>query len=53
MCIRDSFRGFDTYWAIPAGESTARNGRWENGPGMDLFRRMSEMNRAWRMRRCV
>ena len=34
----DHFRGFDTYWAIPAGESTARNGRWENGPGMDLFR---------------
>ena len=24
----DHFRGFDTYWAIPAGESTARNGRW-------------------------
>ena len=34
----DHFRGFDTYWAIPAGESTARNGRWENGSGMDLFR---------------
>ena len=34
----DHFRGFDTYWAIPAGEKTARNGRWEQGPGMDLFR---------------
>ncbi|MDD6320758.1 MAG: 4-alpha-glucanotransferase [Oscillospiraceae bacterium] len=34
----DHFRAFDTYWAIPAGESTARNGRWEKGPGMDLFR---------------
>ena len=34
----DHFRGFDTYWAIPAGETTARNGRWEQGPGMDLFR---------------
>ena len=34
----DHFRGFDTYWAIPAGEATARNGRWEQGPGMDLFR---------------
>lgn len=33
----DHFRGFDTYWAIPAGETTARNGRWEQGPGMDLF----------------
>ena len=34
----DHFRGFDTYWAIPAGESTARHGKWEKGPGMDLFR---------------
>ena len=34
----DHFRGFDTYWAIPAGSSTARTGKWENGSGMDLFR---------------
>ena len=34
----DHFRGFDTYWVIPAGSSTARTGKWENGPGMDLFR---------------
>lgn len=34
----DHFRGFDTYWAIPAGSSTARTGKWEIGPGMDLFR---------------
>ena len=33
----DHFRGFDTYWAIPADSSTARTGKWENGPGMDLF----------------
>ena len=33
----DHFRGFDTYWAIPAGETTARNGRWEQGPRMELF----------------
>ena len=33
----DHFRGFDTYWAIPAGSSTARNGKWEIGPRMDLF----------------
>ena len=38
----DHFRGFDTYWAIPAGEPTARNGRWEQGPGMDLFRALRE-----------
>ena len=34
----DPFRGFDTYWAIPADIPTARTGKWENGPGMDLFR---------------
>ena len=34
----DHFRGFDTYWAIPAGSPTACTGKWENGPGMDLFR---------------
>ena len=34
----DHFRGFDTYWAIPAGSPTARTGKWENGPGMELFR---------------
>ena len=33
----DHFRGFDTYWAIPAGSATAKNGKWEIGPRMDLF----------------
>lgn len=33
----DHFRGFDTYWAIPAGSPTARTGRWEKGPGLDFF----------------
>ena len=33
----DHFRGFDTYWAIPADSTTARTGKWENGPGMELF----------------
>ena len=36
----DHFRGFDTYWAIPAGNDTAVEGTWEKGPGMDLFRTM-------------
>lgn len=30
----DHFRGFESYWAIPAQEQTAVNGRWEKGPGM-------------------
>jgi 4-alpha-glucanotransferase len=33
----DHFRGFEKYWAVPAGESTAVNGEWEEGPGADLF----------------
>lgn len=36
----DHFRGFDTYWAIPADSETAVNGKWEKGPGMELFRTM-------------
>lgn len=33
----DHFRGFDTYWAIPAGAPTARTGKWEPGPGLAFF----------------
>jgi 4-alpha-glucanotransferase len=32
----DHFRGFESYWAVPAGESTAKNGVWKKGPGIDL-----------------
>ena len=32
----DHFRGLESYWAVPYGEKTARNGRWRKGPGMDL-----------------
>ncbi len=38
----DHFRAFDTYWAIPAGENTAINGKWEQGPGMDLWNTVKE-----------
>lgn len=38
----DHFRGFDTYWAIPAQSPTARVGRWEQGPGMELFRALQD-----------
>ena len=33
----DHFRGFDSYYAIPAGSSNAKIGEWRQGPGMDLF----------------
>ena len=34
----DHFRGFESYWAVPAGEETARNGSWVKGPGLDFIR---------------
>ncbi len=34
----DHFRGFDSYYAIPAGSVNAKIGEWRQGPGMDLFR---------------
>ena len=34
----DHFRGFESYWAIPAGEDTAKNGAWLKGPGMNFLR---------------
>jgi 4-alpha-glucanotransferase len=33
----DHFRGFDTYWEIPAGAPDARTGRWRKGPGLKFF----------------
>lgn len=38
----DHFRGFDSYYAIPGKDTTARNGVWRNGPGMELFRAVEE-----------
>ena len=34
----DHFRGFCEYYSIPYGEDTARNGKWEEAPGRELFR---------------
>ncbi len=33
----DHFRGFESYWEIPAHEPTAVHGRWVHGPNDDLF----------------
>ena len=38
----DHFRGFESYYAIPYGEATAKNGRWRPGPGLDFFRAVHE-----------
>lgn len=33
----DHFRGFESFWEVPFGEKTARNGKWIKGPGYKLF----------------
>lgn len=33
----DHFRGLVAYWEIPAGEKSAVNGRWADGPGIDFL----------------
>lgn len=33
----DHFRGFEACWQVPAGEATARNGTWVQGPGAKVF----------------
>ena len=38
----DHFRGFESYWAVPSADTTARNGRWCAGPGMSLFRALQK-----------
>ena len=35
----DHFRGFEAFWAVPAGDATAEHGRWEPGPGPRGLRR--------------
>ena len=32
----DHFRGFESYWAVPAGDQTAAGGTWQTGPGLDF-----------------
>ena len=38
----DHFRGFDSYYAIPYGDEDACNGKWEKGPGIELFDTMTK-----------
>lgn len=34
----DHFRGFESYFSIPAKSTTAKDGKWVKGPDMALFR---------------
>ncbi len=33
----DHFRGFESFWSVPAGDPDARRGKWCPGPGMDFM----------------
>ncbi len=39
----DHFRAFDSYWEVPAGAKTARDGQWRDGPGRALL----DVLRGW------
>jgi 4-alpha-glucanotransferase len=39
----DHFRGFVSYWAIPAKHKTAKHGHWRRGPGAELFHAVGDL----------
>lgn len=38
----DHFRGLESYWFVPYGDRTARNGHWVKGPGHDFINALHE-----------
>jgi 4-alpha-glucanotransferase len=44
----DHFRGFESYWSIPAECETAVDGKWQPGPGKtffdDIFKRLGRLD---------
>ena len=38
----DHFRGFESYWATPYGQTTAIKGKWVKGPGKAVFTTMTK-----------
>ena len=38
----DHFRGFEAYWSVPFGDTTAKNGQWLKGPGLDFMNTVKE-----------
>ena len=48
MVRLDHFRGLESYWSVPYGDKTARNGKWVKGPDLDfihaLQRQLPELN---------
>ena len=44
MARIDHFRGFQACWSIPANETTAENGHWEEVPGRKLLEKLQALN---------
>ena len=42
MVRLDHFRGFEAYWSVPYGDTTAKNGKWVKGPGMSFMNALKE-----------
>ena len=40
----DHFRGFESYWEVPAGAENAVTGQWIPGPGMKLLKHFKNLN---------
>lgn len=38
----DHFRGFESYWAVPFGDETAKGGKWVKGPDMNFFKEIKK-----------
>jgi 4-alpha-glucanotransferase len=38
----DHFRGFESFWQVQFGQSTAKDGEWIKGPGIKLFRELKK-----------
>ena len=38
----DHFRGFEAFWSVPAGDKTAKKGKWVKGPGMDFIKTLQK-----------
>lgn len=40
----DHFRAVESYWSVKATETTAKNGKWIKGPGMDFVNAIKQGN---------
>ena len=38
----DHFRGFESFWSIPAKSVSAKDGSWQKGPGMKLIAKLKK-----------